>query len=940
MLAAQAGGCSLMTVESLGTSEKLHPLQEAFVEIGAATCGFCSSGVLLSAYALLQQNPKPTEEEVRDVLSGHLCRCSGNGKSVQAVLRAAARLRGEHVLPMVYNIANEQQDQAGLTGHLSALGVSGKIRNLMAKASSEGASGNVTTKIPVMTPEVLMNTTHVAVNTGEANALKTSALQSVGAPVPARNAKQLMTGRPSFVDDIHLPNMLYGRILTSPHAHAIIRNISTGQAASLPGVYAILTYRDIPRIAYSSVEHPHASEILDQYCLDYIVRYVGDRVAVVVAETEEIAEQALKLIEVEYEVQPALLDLRQASDPGVVRVHPETELRGPHDATRNIAARVRNEVGDVERGFAAADFVVEGEYIVPASHPALIEKHMVITYFDDHDNLVVRTNTQIPHHIRRTLSHVLNLPQRRIRVVVPEVSGDLGGRQAIELEDLSAHLTMITKRPVKLAYSRTEEFQIARARQQHIVRLKTGVSRDGKMTANQMVMLADTGAYGTHSLLVRPQGLNALALYPVANMRFVAEVLYTHHSPAAPSQGYDLGPESFALECHLDEVAKRLRMDPLTFRQQNWLRTGDSYPFPLANTGKSRDNGMLVDECGLPECLQAVRAKIGWTEKHGKPSSDRFRRGVGIALSFYGLPDASLGTSGAMMKLNEEGSFDLFISHNENGTGLSTQMAQIAAELLGVPLDDILVHGFDSVTSPFAASMHDFSAFYSCGGAVKKVSEQMRRQVLAVAGRMLNVVPETLKLRDGSIKSAQGQHVTVAQVATYALYEESRQLMTTASWKAQAMPMTFAAQGAEVEIDMETGGIRILKAVSAVDVGTPINPMFVANQIESTAIHSLGLAISEELLYDAQGALQTTNFRDYHLLTAADLPPLETILVETNNSSELFGAKSTATVALSGMPAAIVNAVADAVDVRLHQLPVSAERVLRAIHAMMTKQSS
>ncbi|HZU01825.1 MAG TPA: molybdopterin cofactor-binding domain-containing protein [Ktedonobacteraceae bacterium] len=897
MLAGQAGGCTLTTIEGLSPTQSLHPLQQAFVEVGAVQCGFCTPGMILSAYALLKRNSRPTENEVRDALSGNLCRCTGYVKPIQAVLRAAALLRGEEV--------TAQEQSAGRSGS----GTTGKMRAVTANTSASTLA-TLQSAIP---------------------------LQVVGKNLPHNAAVSLVTGKATFADDIAPRGMLYGRILSSPHAHAIIRNIDVSQARALPGIHAVLTYIDVPRIAYSSVERSSSEDgPYDQYCLDYMVRYVGDRVAVVAAETPEIAEQALRLIEVEYNVLPPLLDPRQALEPTSPLVHPESESHGIYDVSRNVAARVHSEIGDVERGFAEADVVVEGEYVVSQTQPVPIESHTVVTYFDEDEYLVVRTSTQVPHHVRRTLASVLNLPARRIRVVKPAVGGSFAGKQELVLEDLCALLTLATHRPVQLAFSRAEEFRASRVNHEHILRLKTGVKRDGTILANQMILLTSTGAYGTHPLTQQKNATEeALSLYPCAS-RFVAEILYTHLPPSAALRGYGAFQQFFALESHMDEIARQLGIDAVELRRKNWL----------AATEGQCDHS--VEQHGLLQCLQIVEEKLSWKkgsnkDRQGKEDGaatpkDRFRRGIGIALSLHSAASARNETSGAIIKLNEDGSFDVFAGANSSGVGSDTLLAQIAAEVLGVPVEDILMHSSDTSTTPSDTGGSASATLYSTGGAVKRAAELLHRQILAVAGRMLNVLPEVLKVNNGTIKAPDGQMVTIAQVAAHALYDESRHLMATASWKNQQVPVSFAAQGVEVEVDTETGYVRVLNAITAVDVGRALNPMIVEAQLQASITQALGLGLCEEMLYDQNGVLHTDDLRNYHIHSAVDMPEIETSLVETQDVSPIFGAKAVAEMPLNGLAAALANAVASAVGVRIRQIPLTPERVLRAIHAQAARK--
>lgn len=880
MLAAQAGGCAISTVENLGNSRHLHPLQQAFAELGATPCGFCSSGMLLSAAALLRRSPAPTESEVRDALSGHLCRCSGYARPIQAVLRAAALMRGEARNQLEFNVVKKAEDPPSGTRPQRPL------------------SSN--------------NQSH-----------------TVGKPIVPISAVKKVTGRAAFAADRPQQGMLYGHILTSPHAHAVIRNIDISRAKALAGVHAVLTYKDVPRVPHSSVEGSEQERMLrDQYCLDYMVRYAGDRVAVVAAETPELAEQAVRLIGIEYEVLPAILDPRQSLDPGAPRIHPEAESQGIYDATRNIAARVRHERGSVEQGFREADLVIEGEYIVPLMHAAPIENHTVITYFDEDDRLVVRTSTQAPHHVRRVLAHMLNVPISRIRVVCPDAGGGSGAKQEIILEDLCVLLTIATNRPVMLAFSRAEELICSRVQQEYIVRMKTGVRRDGTIVANQLALITGTGAYGTHPLI--DQGaVSALSLYPSPHLRFVAEVLYTNLPPSGAYHGSGTPQEFFALESHMDEVARRLGIDALELRRKNWLKAGEAYPLVQERNGESIP---VVGSSSLAECVRIVEEQLRWRDKRGGSGSGRQRRGIGVALSFYGVHPYT-GTSGAVIKLNEDGSFDIFAAANDAGPEDATILAQMAAETLGVSIEAILIHSSDTDTVPYESGASGSATLYASGGAVLRAADQMRRQLLVAAGRMLNALPESLKINSGIIAAPQGQTVSIAQVATYALFSENRHIIATSTGKVQEAPTSFAALGVEVEVDGETGIIKVLKAVCAVDAGCAINPLVQETEVQGAMIQGLGAGICEELLYDQRGRLLTINMRDYRICGALDIPELQTYLVESADSAAPLGVKAIAELPLQCMPAALANAVSDAIGTSIRQLPLSPERVLRAIHA-------
>jgi putative selenate reductase molybdopterin-binding subunit len=904
MLAGQAGGCALTTVEGLGSSKTLHPLQEAFIEVGAVQCGFCTPGMLLSAYALLLRNAHPTESEVRDVLSGHLCCCTGYAKPIQAIMRAAARMRGVHVPALEYHATVRKTVKA--TEKLRAVSP-----NVVAKETIRLRAINANAATTLLAePEVQY--------------------QVVGKAVQATDALKFVTGKPAFAGDSAPQGMLYGCILTSPHAHAVIRAIDVSQAKALPGVHAVLTYKDVPHVAHSIVERfPPDSGPADYYCLDSIMRYVGDRVAAVAAETPEVAEQALRLIQVEYDVLPAILDPRRALELSAPPLHPESESRGIVDAAHNIAARVRIGVGDVERGFAQADMVIDGQYIVPQVQQIALEKHTVITYFDENDYLVVRTDAPALQHIRRTISSLLALPARRIRIVKADSSANANNKQQIMLEALCALLTEATHRPVKLTYSHADEF-VSGLRHTHVLHLKTGVRRDGTIVANQMALIASTGAYATHPLTSPCSSyFPALSLYPCPNMRYIAEILYTNLPPSGTAHSYSMPQEFFALECHMDEIAKQLGMDALEIRRRNWFQAGDTHLL----VREARGEQFSTESCGLPECLRTVAEKLNWRERRRSAERsvsrgyERFRRGVGVALALEGSMATS--TNGASIKLNDDGSFDLFTAACDSG--FTTILAQVASEALGVPLEDILLHPVD--TSNTLCDTNTHVAPYSAIGAVKRVAEQMRRQILAVAARMFDTLPNTLRLAAGIITSSTEQVTTVAQVSAHALYVEGQHLVVTTSWKAQQTPTSFAAQGAEVEVDTETGSVRILKVITAVDGGRFINPLLAEGQIQGSTTQALSASICEELIYDQNGVLLTAGLSDYHIYNAQDMPEIQTCLVETEDTSVPFGAKVFTTVPQNAIAPAVANAVADALGIRIRQLPLTPEHVLHALHA-------
>lgn len=532
MLAVQAHNHSLQTIEAVGEhpdkgwkeSRGLHPIQLALIEAGAIQCGYCTPAMVLAAKALLDREPNPTEAEVREALAPILCRCTGYLKPVQAIMRAAAFLRGELVPPYGEPGLPFPQDwpQGGSPEDYKELFLPGQ-------------RGELSIETRLM-PRI-------------STAPQPEKWSHVGKPEKKVDAIKLAQGKPAFASDFEMRGMLVAKMLHSPVAHARIKKIDASKARALPGVAAVLTWQDIPRVVYSTAgQSDPIPGPLDAFSLDNKVRFVGDRVAFVAAESEEIALKALKLIEVEYEPLPAILDSRESLKQGAPQIHDEPEFVnfGESDSKRNLAARIRIDIGDVEKGFAEADRIFEGDFEVPKVQQASIETHVVVTYWDEDDRMVIRTSTQVPFHVRRIVAPILGLPIKRIRVIKPRIGGGFGGKQEVLIEDVAAHLTIATGRPVRFEYTREEEFIAARSRHPMRVHMKTGVKKDGTITANEMVALSDTGSYGCHAVTVTGNtGQKAMALYvgdgeyrKSPNIRFYADVVYTNTPPAGAFRGY------------------------------------------------------------------------------------------------------------------------------------------------------------------------------------------------------------------------------------------------------------------------------------------------------------------------------------------------------------------------------------------------------------------
>ncbi len=946
MLAAQADGHEITTIEGIGEypdhgwrkTEGLHVIQQAFVETGAIQCGYCTPAMVLAAKSLLAHNSAPTEEEVREALSGILCRCTGYLKPVQAILRAAAILRGEDVPPIHTEEAYlpfEPTPEAG-------------IQPPAAPFEDTFPDRGVATQARVM-PQMWVTS-------------KTKTWKKVGQPEAKVDAVKLVQGKPAFTDDIEMRGTLIAQVLRSPHAHALIKNINVEKALALPGVATVLTYKDVPRVVYSTAgQSDPIPGPLDTFSLDKKVRFVGDRVAFIAAENEEIAKTAMELIEVEYEVLPAVLDAADAMAEGAQILHDEPEYVNfaESDPSKNLAAHIRIDIGDVEKGFAEADKIYEFDYEVPKVQQAHIEPHVVISYWDEDDRLVIRTSTQVPFHARRQLAPVLGLPIKRIRVIKPRIGGGFGGKQEVLVEDVAAHLTIATGKPVRYEYTREEEFIAARSRHPMRIRLKTGVKRDGTITANAMYCLSDTGAYGCHALTVTGNtGHKAMALYvgdgeyrKSPNIRFYADVVYTNHPPAGAFRGYGVPQGFWSVERQMERIARDLRMDPIQFRLKNALRAGELHPFSTAWSEGREPRPEIIHTVGLEECVHQGKAAIGWEQKYpdpqwrSVPGKPHLRRGIGVALVMQGTAIPYLDLGGASIKMNDDGSFNLLVGATDLGTGSDTVLAQLAAEVLGVRLEDILIYSSDTDFTPFDKGAYASSTTYISGTAVVRAAEKVAARIRQRAIRMLygdkEEAPYTadeIILEEGKAVAPDGKSVTLAEIGHNALHHTNQeQIMAVDSYVSPVSPPPFAAQFAEVTVDIETGKVVVDKLVMAVDSGVIVNPLTASGQIEGGMTQALGYAVCEEMRYDEKGSPIERDLVDYHIFRANEMPELTTLFVETFEPSHPFGVKAVAEIPMDGVAPAVGNAILDACGAQVDANPATPPRVWEAIQAVRQK---
>ncbi|GAA2699803.1 molybdopterin-dependent oxidoreductase [Actinoplanes palleronii] len=695
---------------------------------------------------------------------------------------------------------------------------------------------------------------------------------AVGAALGAPAGPQVVTGTARYTFDLDVPGVLHLKVLRSPHAHARIVAVDTSAAFQVDGVEAILTHKDAPDRLFSTAQHENVAEDpADTRVLDEVVRFVGQRVAAVVATSEAAAEEACRRLRVEYEILPAVLDPALALAGGAPLVHGDK-------LDRNVIGELHASMGDVAGGFAAADEVYEATFRTARVQHAALETHGAVGWLDDDGRLVIRSSTQTPFLTRRAVASLYDLPLDRVRVIAGRVGGGFGGKQEMLVEDLVALAVMRTGRPVKWEYTRSEQFYGSTTRHPFTVTMKAGATRDGTLTALTLDVLVDAGAYGNHSASVMFHGCHeSVAVYRCANMRTDAHAVYTNTVPAGAFRGYGLGQVTFAVESVLDEVARRIGMDPVTFRELNVVRDGDDLTAPGDHV---EDLG--IASYGLDQCLARLRAAAALPDD--APDGWLVGEGMAIAMIAAGPPGGHFAD--ATVRRLPGGRFELSVGTAEFGNGSTTVHAQIAADELGVTPDKIVIRQSDT-----DVVKHDTGAFASTG--------------VVVAGKAVLRAARALRTEGGEV--AHGH------------------------FDGTPRSVAFNAQWFRVAVDPDTGELRILRSVHSADAGTVMNPLQLRGQIEGGVAQALGATLAEHVDLDETGAVTTTTFRQYHLPTFADTPRTEVHFAATVDSIGPLGAKSMSESPYNPVAPALANALRDAIGVRMTEIPFTTDRIWLAM---------
>lgn len=779
-------------------------------------------------------------------------------------------------------------------------------------------------------------------------------MNQVGHPLAKIDAMGLVTGTQKYVADIEMPkDLLYVKVLGSPHAHAEIKKIDVSEAAKMPGVAAVYTYKDLPRVMRTTAGQgfPEPSPY-DTPTLDKKVRYVGDRVAIVAADTEELAEEACRKIKVEYKVLPAIFDPEEAMTSKTI-IHDEKDAYPPipiyYDPKHNNCSHVetscgegKNGVANMEKGYKDADVVLERKYYPHYAHHCPMEPHICMSWLDENNRLVFRSSTQVPWHARRIAAQTLQIPIKKIRVIKPRVGGAFGTKQEVLLEDVCGFVTLRTRRPCIYAMTREEEFMESRTRHPMVVKIKMGAKKDGTITAISMRIISNTGAYGSHALTVLSNcGSKVLPLYRANNIEFIGDTVYTNLPVGGAYRGYGATQACFGTESMMDEMAEAIGMDPIKFRQLNHIKSGESSPIIKA-LGEGREGvDMIITSVGLPECIEKGKKIIDWDRKFKKYQKEDKNatkvHGLGMCCLMQGssIPEVDMGS--VFIKMNEDGSFNMNLGATDLGTGSDTVMAQIAAETIGCKHEDMIVYSSDTDMTPFDVGAYASSTTYLTGGAAINAAKKVRDQIVSVAALILGEKVEDISIKDSVCYGKKSKkNVTFSEVANTALYggenvKKMFQIGAIGSHISHASPPPFAAHFAEVEIDTETGDIDLLQYVAGCDCGTPINPQLALGQVQGGAMNAISFALTEEYLFDKNGRMQNPTFANYKIWTAKDLKKFDCFLADTYEETGPYGAKSVSEININGALPSIANAIYNACGIRLTRPPYTPEKILAAL---------
>ena len=759
-------------------------------------------------------------------------------------------------------------------------------------------------------------------------------MKYVNQPVRKTDAMSLVTGKPVYTDDLAPKDCLIVKILRSPHANAWVEEIKTGNAEKVAGIACVLTYKDVPqkRFTLAGQTAPEMSPD-DRLILDRHVRFIGDAVAIVAGETEDAVDKALKRIKVQYRVEAPVLDMHKAKDNPIL-VHPEEDwklkipLGGDHK--RNLCATALEEHGDVDKVLSECKYTVEHTYHTRANQQTMMETFRTACYMDHFGRLIVLSSTQIPFHVRRIVGRALDIPASKVRVIKPRIGGGFGAKQTSVSEIYPAIVTWKTGRPSKMIFSRYESMICSSPRHEMEITVRAGADENGIIRAIDVYTLSNTGAYGEHSsTTVGLSGHKSIGLYRHTEAyRFAFDVVYTNVQAAGAYRGYGATQGIFAVESAVNELAHKMGMDPVRIKELNMPVEGGPLPgYPDVPYAQS---------CTMDKCMASAKEMMDWDSKY--PFRDMGNgkvRGVGVAMAMQGSSIAGVDVGGADIKLNEDGSYTLALGCTDMGTGCDTIMAQIAADCLETPMENIVVFSVDTDISPYDSGSYASSTTYTTGVAVMKACKELRGKICEVGAQMLGTDVDKVAF-DGSYvfvdeDEEEEKKVSLEQVALKGTFFNNIELQVVKQHSSPLSPPPFMVGMAEVEVDTETGEVDVLDYVAVVDCGTPINPNLARVQTEGGIAQGIGMALFEDVQYSDKGKIRNNSFMQYKIPTRMDIGKIRVDFESSYEESGPFGAKSIGELVIDTPCPALAEAIYNATGVRFRELPITPEKIAMGI---------
>ena len=756
-------------------------------------------------------------------------------------------------------------------------------------------------------------------------------MKTVNQSMRKKDAMQLVTGQPVYMDDVIPQDCLIVKLLRSPHANAIVQEIDTSRALLVPGIEAIYTWKDVDqqgrRYTQAGQTYPEPSPY-DRLVIDRHVRFAGDVVAILAGKDEKCVDKAMKLIKVRYEVLPAVLDYHTALDNPVL-VHPEEnwESLAPvgADNKRNLCAHDEAGTGDIEAVLAGCDVIIDHTYHTRACQQAMMETFRTYCSIDAYGRLNVLSSTQIVFHCRRILANALHIPKSMIRVAKPRIGGGFGAKQTSVCEVYPAFVTWKTKKPSKIIFSRYESQIASTPRHEMELHVRLGATKDGIVRGIDLYTLSNTGAYGEHGpTTVGLSGHKSIPLYGKAEaFRFVSDVVYTNHMSSGAYRGYGATQGLFAVESAVNELADKLGIDPFVIRQRNIIHEGDVMPAYY---------GQVNTSCALDRCLQAVHDNIGWDEKYPVRDMGNGKvRAVGMGMAMQGSGITSVDVGSASLKINDDGFYTLSIGAADMGTGCDTILAQIAAEVLDCPLDNVTVLGADTDSSPYDSGSYASSTTYVTGKAVEQCAEQLKQKICQVGAGLLGLDERAVVFAGDAVTSEDGtQRATLAQIAAASQCGSNTALEAVVTHSSEISPPPFMVGAAEVEVDLETGEAQVIRYEAAVDCGTPVNPNLARVQAEGGILQGIGMALTENVTYDDRGMPQENSLMQYKIPARNDIGHIHVVFESSYEGTGPFGAKSIGEVVINTPLPAVADAIYHATHKRFYELPITREQIALA----------